>query len=243
MGFQKNKKFGFQIFVDFDGTIAKKDVGNEIFKKFGKFEPYHSQLINDEISIFQYWHFVCSSFSKKINEDLIKNFVSEFEVDSYFYDFASYCKINEIPITIVSDGFHLYIHTILEKNELNWIPVYSNHLSITGGVPKLFFPYATESCTCKCASCKRNIILSNTSGENIIIFIGDGYSDFCAAEHSDIVFAKGTLAAYCSSNKIPHYPFTTFFDVLRLLKLIIEKNKLSIRHQAKLKRIKAFETE
>jgi 2-hydroxy-3-keto-5-methylthiopentenyl-1-phosphate phosphatase len=243
MEIKKKKKHSIKIFVDFDGTITKKDVGNEIFKKFGKFEPYHSKLIKDEISIFQYWHSVCNSFSKKINEELIKDFVLEFEVDQYFFDFVNYCRISKIPLSIVSDGFYLYIKTILDNAGLNCVPIYCNYLSIENGFSVLNFPYASESCTCKCASCKRNVILTNISGEDLIIFIGDGYSDFCAAEHSDIVFAKGALATYCNANKIPHYPFSTFFDVKRLLKIIIEKNKLSIRHQAKLKRIKAFETE
>jgi 2-hydroxy-3-keto-5-methylthiopentenyl-1-phosphate phosphatase len=232
-----------QIFIDFDGTITKKDVGNEIFKVFGRFEPYHTQLINNDISIFQYWHTVCSTISGSLNNDKLKEFASEFEVDSYFSDFANYCKNSGISTKIVSDGFHIYIDTILEKEGLGWIPVFCNYLCIDDGETKLHFPYSSETCTCKCASCKRNMILTNVSENDIIVFIGDGYSDFCAAEHSDIVFAKGALAAYCSSNRIPHYTFSSFFDVLRLLKLMIEKNKLRTRHQAKLKRIKAYETE
>jgi 2-hydroxy-3-keto-5-methylthiopentenyl-1-phosphate phosphatase len=243
MGLQKKKQISLQIFVDFDGTITKKDIGDEIFKEFGKFEPYHTQLINNDISIYNYWHTVCSTFVNGINNEKIIQFAKEFEVDLYFSEFASYCKKFEIPLAIVSDGFYVYINTIIENAGLQWIPVYCNHLNIDLGRVELYFPNASESCSCKCASCKRNVILTNVSEEDIIVFVGDGYSDFCAAEHSDIVFAKGALAAYCNTNKIPHYPFSTFFDVLRLLKLMLDKNKLRTRHQAKLKRIKAYETE
>jgi 2-hydroxy-3-keto-5-methylthiopentenyl-1-phosphate phosphatase len=94
-----------------------------------------------------------------------------------------------------------------------------------------------------CASCKRNSILSNTDDDTVVIYIGDDYSDFCGAEHSDIVFAKKNLAAYCNENKIPHYPYSNFFDILRITKDIINKKKYKFRHQARIKRKQAFEAE
>jgi len=86
-------------------------------------------------------------------------------------------------------------------------------------------------------------MLVNSGPDDIIIFVGDGYSDYCAAEHADIVFAKKHLAAYCNKNRIPHYPWTSFFDVIRLLEDAEKKHNFRVRHQAFLKRKKAFEVE
>ncbi|MDQ1265330.1 MAG: 2-hydroxy-3-keto-5-methylthiopentenyl-phosphate phosphatase, partial [Bacteroidota bacterium] len=74
----------------------------------------------------------------------------------------------------------------------------------------------------------------------IITFIGDGYSDFCAAEHSDIIFAKKSLAANCNKNKLPHYPYSNFFDVSRIFRDIIPKGKIKARNQARQLRNRAF---
>jgi hypothetical protein len=125
---------------------------------------------------------------------------------------------------------------------LEHLPVKSNILQYGEKVEPIF-PGATESCKCFCASCKRNSVINQTNEDEIIVFIGDGYSDFCAAEHSDIIFAKKNLAAYCNENKLPHYPFNTFFDVKRLLSDAIKTHKLKKRNQAEMNRKKAFETE
>jgi 2-hydroxy-3-keto-5-methylthiopentenyl-1-phosphate phosphatase len=49
------------------------------------------------------------------------------------------------------------------------------------------------------------------------VLVGDGASDYKAALLADIVFAKGTLAAWCARNGIVHIPFTTLRDVLDAL--------------------------
>ena len=166
------------------------------------------------------------------------------ETDPYFKNFCEFCRSKDIPVAVLSDGFDAYIEPILKKEGLGWIPVYCNKLVFNGsGKCKPVFPYASESCECKCASCKRNSMLVNSGPGTVIVYIGDGYSDFCAASHADIVFAKKTLAAYCNENRIPHYPFSTFFDVQKILNEIIDKNKIRVRHQAFLARKKAFEIE
>lgn len=296
-----------RVFTDFDGTITIKDLGDEIFKTYGQFEPYNSQLKNREIDIKDYWKILCSTFPDDFTESTISDYALTAEIDPYFKNFAEYCKSNNIPLHVVSDGFDSYITPILKRENLDYLPLASNKLIfnsenydsdalckldrtplspflqrgeirhfltpssqegaggvLSQGTPLLrgagdvsfqdfnsshnsnitpIYPGASESCRCFCASCKRNFVLSNTDEDEIIIFIGDGYSDYCAAEHSDIIFAKKHLAAYCNANKIPHYPFSTFFDVKRLLNDAISKGKLKKRNQAEVKRKNAFEAE
>jgi len=47
--------------------------------------------------------------------------------------------------------------------------------------------------------------------------VGDGASDYKAALLADVVFAKGTLAAWCARNGIAFVPYSTMRDVLDLL--------------------------
>lgn len=236
------KKTKIRVFSDFDGTITIKDLGDEIFKVFGEFEPYHTQLINREIDIKQYWHSLCKTLPKGFQEQKIIDYAEKAEIDPYFKSFAEYCDENDLPLHIVSDGYESYIKTVLKRLELDHLPLKSNKLQFGEEVTPIF-PGATESCECFCASCKRNSVLNDVHEDEIIVFIGDGYSDYCAAEHSDVIFAKKNLAAYCNEHKLPHYPFQTFFDVKRLLSDAIKNNKLKKRNQAEMNRKKAFETE
>jgi 2,3-diketo-5-methylthio-1-phosphopentane phosphatase len=238
------KKFKeLYFFIDFDGTITKLDIGDDLFKKFGEFEPYHTDLIEGRLKINDYWHSLCRTLKPEVDEETIKQYAMECEVDPYFVSFANYCRSENINISVISDGFDSYISPVLEREKLEWLPVYSNKMIFKKGHnPVPYFPNASESCNCLCASCKRNVVLNATPEDAVIAFVGDGYSDFCVAEHSDIIFAKNALAAYCNEHKLPHYPFSTFFDVLRITKSVLPK-KLKIRNQAGLLRKKAYEIE
>lgn len=237
------KDFQLFVFTDFDGTITIKDVGDELFRKYSKFDFYIQKLLSGEISIHQYWIEVCKNLDRNVNQERIKQFALSFEVDPYFKQFAWFCEQNKIKLSIVSDGFDTYINPIIQSLELNQITIFCNTLIFENNNVIPIFPNASESCTCLCASCKRNTILSKIPENAVIVFIGDGFSDYCAAEHSDIIFAKDKLAAYCNENKIPHYPFSTFSDVQRILSDIILRKKYKTRNQAYLLRKKAFETE
>lgn len=53
-----------------------------------------------------------------------------------------------------------------------------------------------------------------------IVYIGDGYSDFCPAQSADIVFAKTKLYEHCLKVGKDAYYFTEFGDVLKQIKSI-----------------------
>ena len=159
------------------------------------------------------------------------------DIDANFEKFVDFCKLNEIELHIVSDGFEFYIKPFFENFNFNELKIFCNKELIDANSRiKPLFPGATEGCNCFSAICKRNVVLNNSDDDEISIYIGDGFSDYCGAEHSDIIFAKKNLAAYCNEHKLPHYPFKNFFDILRILNQLINSNKLRKRHQAILKR-------
>lgn len=233
-----------RVYIDFDGTTTEKDVCNEIFKKFGNFYPHLDLLFNGEIDMVEFWNREIADLSKDFNEEALRDFISGFSPAPYFKELTDYLISNNIPITIISDGFDFYIKQILEQSGLSYINrIFSNKLNYDGNKFVPIYPYSSENCKCPAAMCKRNAILQ-TSGENdIIVFIGDGYSDFCAVRHSDVNFAKGALAAYCNENRIPHYPYKSLFDVLQKLKEIITNNKIKQRNEAYVNRKNAVEAE
>jgi 2-hydroxy-3-keto-5-methylthiopentenyl-1-phosphate phosphatase len=233
-------KFEIIVFSDFDGTITSIDLGDEIFRKFGELEPYNSQLKSGFINVKQYWHLVCKTLKKDLTINEIEEFAFSAEIDSNFVNFANTCSKENWKLSIVSDGFEEYINPILKKHNLDYLQVTCNKLEKIGTSFIPVYSGASESCNCLSASCKRNVILNNSNEESILVYIGDGYSDYCAAEHCDVIFAKKNLATYLSGKKIPYHPFKNFFDVKRILMSIIENKKIKKRNQAFLLREKAF---
>jgi 2-hydroxy-3-keto-5-methylthiopentenyl-1-phosphate phosphatase len=88
-------------------------------------------------------------------------------------------------------------------------------------------------------------MLQNYSEDDLLIYIGDGASDFCPVEKCDLIFAKGKLSKYCNENNIPHYNFHNFFDIMSIFnKMFIQKTiPIKIRNQAFVKRKLIFEIE
>ncbi|MEN6295032.1 MAG: MtnX-like HAD-IB family phosphatase [Chloroherpetonaceae bacterium] len=238
------------IFLDFDGTITQNDLTDKIFKNYGSFDQILAKLINKEISIFDYW----KEFAKALPNDFAKNGLLEIienePLDPYFPKFIEFCEQENLPIAITTDNFDIIIKKYLSAKLPNNIfqnkdanNIFCNRLleSENGYLPQ--FPYASENCDCMSAVCKRNVILSTTPDDSIIIYVGDGFSDFCAAQVADIIFAKKTLAKYCSENRIPHYTYKTFFDIERIISKLLYTGQLRHRYQARLNRKKAYENE
>lgn len=230
-------------FVDFDGTISNEDLGDKIFKELGEFEAFHTRLVNKEISIKEYWHELCKNLRENVQLSDIKKIAKSSDYDYNFKDFYKWVIDNRFKIQIVSDGFDIYINEAVKILEIDDIKIYCNSLLENNGKIAPYFYGEQENCNCLSASCKRNVVLNNSNDEDILVYIGDGYSDFCPAEHCDIVFAKKNLATYCNEKRIPHYPYKNFFDVKKILNDLITNKKVKKRNFASIKRKNAFESE
>jgi 2,3-diketo-5-methylthio-1-phosphopentane phosphatase len=234
--------FVFKIFVDFDGTISKVDVGDSIFRKFAdkeKVDGIITKLLNDEISAKQSWSSLCD-IAGNINKDEFDKFINSIEIDKSFHELVDYSKVNNIELFVLSDGFDYYINRILGKENINSLTIYSNKLTINASgklIPE--FPYLDEGCTSS-ANCKRNHIINHSSDEDYTIFIGDGNSDKFTAEFCDFIFAKDDLLKYCERERITYFPFKDFHDIVIKVKQLASKKRLKKRHQAELKRREVY---
>jgi len=232
----------FKIYIDFDGTITTKDIGEHMFLEFGdpdKCREIISKWLNAELNSQQVWKQLCKTI-ENFSEDKFDVFLKDFSIDPFFNEFIDYSNKHNFGLTILSDGLDYYIDKIRKRENFEQILTYSNHLTF-GQKNELLpeFPYTDEECS-KCANCKRNHILNSSSEEDITIYIGDGWSDTCAAEHCDFIFAKRSLLKYCEQNGLPYFPFKTFRDVLKIVEQLRTKKKIKKRHRAELKRKEAF---
>jgi len=231
----------FKIFVDFDGTITKEDLGDKIFQRFGAPEiimPYQKALMENKITAFQNWTNLFGAV-EKWDYQVLGNFIDSFEVDETFKGFIDYCNLNNFKIFVLSDGFDLYIKRVLAREGINSISVITNIWEETGTDAKLTFPYMDEECK-DCANCKRNHIINNSGDDEYTVYIGDGTSDRCPAQYCDFVFAKKFLLKFCEKERISYSPYNNFDDVIRKLDALKSKKHLKKRHQAVLKRKECY---
>lgn len=232
----------FKIFVDFDGTITTRDVGEAFMNRYGdpvKIKSILDDWIKDKITSPESWFLMINTFSD-FNAVDFDTFIESFEIDSTFQKFVEYCRINNFDVKIVSDGFDIYISKILKKYRLQDLTFYSNQLVINESNKLIpVFPYGDEECK-YCGNCKRNHILNNSGDEDFIVYIGDGYSDKCPVQYCDLIFAKRDLLKYCEANRVTYSPFTNFHDVIKKLDEMKSRKRLKKKHQAELKRKEVF---
>jgi 2,3-diketo-5-methylthio-1-phosphopentane phosphatase len=235
------KRREFKIFMDFDGTLSQKDVGEQIFNKFGDEKQVIKiidDLLNDRISSKQSWIDLCNSVSSVTEEELIE-FFETMQIETTFPSFHKYCKEHKFEIYVLSDGFDFYINRILKNHNIDGLIVYANHMEINDGKLIPSFPYYDESSFCS-ANCKSNHIINHSSEDDFTVFIGDGNSDKDVVEYCDFIFAKDHLLKYCEKERITFFPFENFDDVTKKLDELNEKKRLKKRNRAVLKRKQAY---
>ena len=229
-----------KIFVDFDGTITKQDIGEQLFLNFGdteKAEDIIKRISSRELTSVEGWKALFEILSAEGGSiDELTNFVRSFEIDKAFHRLVSFAQEQQVEMIILSDGFEFYIRTILERENITGIPIYSNRLIEDGsGKPQPVFPYRDEECK-DCANCKRNHVIENSGDDEFTVYIGNGSSDVCPAQYCDFIFAKDSLRKFCEKEKVTFFPYDNFNDVVSKLETLFAKKRLKKRHQAELKR-------
>ena len=215
-------------FIDFDGTITRVDVGDTMFETFGGAQCLHSidKYRNEKISAMECFRQECRACIGVKREDL-DSFLDRQEIDETFGEFLEFCNDRKIDCTVLSDGMDYYIERILRRYNLETVKYFSNHLDlipVNGSAMVMFqpsFPHTDEMCN-RCACCKRNHILTQCAADDIVMYIGEGYSDRCPVRYADIVFAKDELLKYCQSENISYFEYKSFSDITERLKMMFD---------------------
>lgn len=211
------------ILCDFDGTIAKEDVGFQIYTRFGdeRWEEINKRWRRGEISskdcLIGEYSLIDAS------EAEVKEHILKMEIDIGFINLVNTCKDHDIPIAIVSDGFDFYIHTILQNYGLSDIEVFCNKMWFNGRKVELSFPFYDQGCGV-CGNCKRLHVQNFRDDRRTVVYVGDGLSDRFASRVADVIFAKGELMEYLEKNSIEFNKFTNLGDVNHWLKELLAGN-------------------
>jgi 2-hydroxy-3-keto-5-methylthiopentenyl-1-phosphate phosphatase len=223
------------IFIDFDGTITTQDVGDAMFETFGgrKCLDFIGEYRDGDISAVECFRRECAECTGT-DKNALDTFLDSQKIDSTFSEFLEFCSTNKFQYFVLSDGMDYYIDRILSRHQITGVSYFSNHLDLVpmNGDSKIMFqpsfPFTDETCD-RCACCKRNKMLTLSADEDVIIYIGEGYSDRCPVRYADIVFAKDELLNYCRRENISYFEYRTFADVMTRLKSMAE-NKQTKKH-------------
>ena len=111
---------------------------------------------------------------------------------------------------VISAGFRQLIEPVLEREGIE-LEVLANEVEARPDGWVVRFRDEAACATCG-EPCKRGALAASP-----YVYVGDGYSDRCAALAAERVFARDALARHLDGLGIPYEPFETLRDVAQAL--------------------------
>jgi 2-hydroxy-3-keto-5-methylthiopentenyl-1-phosphate phosphatase len=196
------------IIVDWDGTATVEDTLIEAMKVYGDWELYldaSAAMRRGEITLHEEIRRDATGIKAPLAE-VQRWVVDNIELRPGFVEFAR----KHDPV-IVSSNFRQLIEPILARERLD-LEVRANEVEWHPEGWRATFRNGDACGTCG-EPCKR----PDVSADEHVIYVGDGYSDRCAAEAADRVFARRALARYLDERGVAYEPFEDFHEVERAL--------------------------
>ncbi len=224
-----------RIFTDFDGTVSRVDVGDAFFEAFagGVFAETNAAFLRGEIDAEESF----ARYSRALDpqyERAMDAFLSDKELDGSVSDFLRWAEEKGYPVTVLSDGLDVYIHPLLDRLGVR-VPVFCNRLERGPEGFRISSPFSDTECR-RCGTCKRNVLATSSGDDDILVYIGDGTSDFCPVEYVDIVYARGALETWCQKRNISFRRFSHFSEIMLGLESLLEKRHFRRNRRAELAR-------
>lgn len=206
--------------VDYDGTISRLDVGDELLRRHG---PDPATIAEQDVAYDD--GRVGSRELMRWDMDvlppdpaLLRGEAETAAQDEGFTRFVAAANAAGAAVEVVSDGLGFYVGPNLARLGLADVPVATNENRLAGGGGGLSFPYGHPACFV-CGTCKRERVRAHQALGRVVVFIGDGTSDRYAAFHADVVLAKGALAGFCEREGWPFRRWDDFEGLLAWLSI------------------------
>jgi len=201
------------VLIDFDGTIARSDVSDEVMWRYADREawaPLEAAYLRGAIGSRTLLSRQAALLHGRTER--IASIGDDQELDPHFVPFVAFLRARSIRIEVVSDGFGFFVAPSLERLGLGDLPVFTARTSFPPDRVEIDFPDGHPRCRV-CGTCKRERILVHQRAGRLVVFVGDGFSDLYAAAHADVVFAKDHLADLCADQGWTYRPWDTFADI------------------------------
>ena len=218
------KNLEMAVFCDFDGTFVVQDVGSTLARRYaGEARPAAwARYERSEITAWQYNLEILDGLP--VPEAALEEFLQTIELDPGAKPLLEWCKQQDTPFRILSDGFDLNLNRLKEIHSMAF-DYDANRLWYEKGHWRIQAGYPNDECDCGTGVCKRTRILAYKSHQPnaLTVHIGNGrVSDRCGAIAADLAFAKGSLAEELDKRGEKYHPFETLHDVISKLDSLVQ---------------------
>ena len=190
-----------RLVLDWDGTVTVRDTLNAVLEEFGDTHVY--ERVEADLGRRLTLHEVIALEFETVRTPVaeVAAWVAEnAEVRDGFHEL-----VERFAPLIVSSGFHELIEPVLAREGVE-VEVWATRVEETANGWRVLFRDEAQCATCG-EACKRGSLPEGA------VYVGDGYSDRCAALAADRVFATDGLAEYLERRGVPFEPFSDFHDI------------------------------
>jgi 2-hydroxy-3-keto-5-methylthiopentenyl-1-phosphate phosphatase len=196
-----------RLVLDWDGTITVRDTQWLLIERFGDKAVFDrtEAALGTTLSFRDVMEKHMATITAPL-EEAVAFLVAEAEVRAGFAALAERFR----PL-VLSSGFHETIEPVLAREGVE-VDLIANRVEARPDGWRVLWHDAAPCPECG-DLCKRRAL----PADRPLVYVGDGYSDRCAALAADRVFARRALADYLVSRNLPFEPFETFDDVAAAL--------------------------
>lgn len=189
-----------QIVLDWDGTVTERDSLNMVLEQFGDQRIYQEaeRALGRGWSLRRVMDHEFSGLRTPLAE-VVAWLLEHVRIRPGFREFAL-----EFEPVILSSSFVETIRPLLAREGVD-VQVIANNVDACRDGWRI--RWRDDAVCSHCfESCKRGSLPRNGT----VVFVGDGYSDRCAALAADRVFARDGLARYLDEQGVSYEPFDDF---------------------------------
>ena len=196
-----------RLVLDWDGTVTEVDTLHLVLERFGDVEIY--RRVEDDLGRELTLHEVIAVEFATVRAPLDE--VVAFVVETARVRPGFRELVDAFAPTVISSGFHELIRPVLAREGVD-VEVLANTVDARPEGWRVRFRDEAACATCG-EACKRASLPANGR----VVYVGDGYSDRCAALAADRVFATDGLARYLDERSVAYERFADLHDVTRAL--------------------------